>query len=440
MSTIGYVVYYYVIDFIKLWLVLWGIFNFSAVKNKRVYAVIGVIEGIIVVVSSFYYASHTDTVVMFLAFLVILTVCLLFQGRFLKKLAYSLLAYLLLLFMDTCITAAISIILNMNYFNMNKIYTLKYICNTANVISVVAVILFKRLAKFPKYELRISKRVYTLLFAGVGSGVIILILLLVSSFSSTSSDRTRRVMLVIAVVVCLSYSGVCLMLIVISDSRDKFKTLSMINQSVIEAQQQYYMMVNEKQQEMRSIRHEMRNHLTCIYSLCAANKLTEMEQYINQLVEHTNNTEVLFETGSDIVNAILNDAQSRYRSEQICIRVTGGFPQELFIVPLDLCVIFANIISNAVEAIMQMERNEEEKYIDITIRSFKDDLFIDASNPTDQEVMVHDGYLISTKADKDRHGFGTKNIKQRVEKYRGEVTFRSENKYFYIEIQMKNRE
>ena len=37
-------------------------------------------------------------------------------------------------------------------------------------------------------------------------------------------------------------------------------------------------------------------------------------------------TEDLFDTGNDIVNAILNDAQSKYKSQRIFLRLTGGFP------------------------------------------------------------------------------------------------------------------
>ena len=53
----------------------------------------------------------------------------------------------------------------------------------------------------------------------------------------------------------------------------------------------------------------MRNHIFCISSLYNQNKKTELEKYLNELIEQTKMLPELFDTGNDIVNAILNDAQ-----------------------------------------------------------------------------------------------------------------------------------
>jgi sensor histidine kinase regulating citrate/malate metabolism len=183
----------------------------------------------------------------------------------------------------------------------------------------------------------------------------------------------------------------------------------------------------------------MKNHLACIRSLYQADKLSEMECYINELVETSNIQIDLFDTGNDIVNAILNDAQSRFRKDNIKIRLEGGFPQELYVTPMDLCVIFANLISNAVEAVQGMENVQNSiRYIDVKISSYKNDLYIDVKNPTDKNIRLSGGSLITTKKDKTLHGFGIKNVIQRVEKYRGTYHFKLENNQFYVEIIMKN--
>jgi sensor histidine kinase regulating citrate/malate metabolism len=119
--------------------------------------------------------------------------------------------------------------------------------------------------------------------------------------------------------------------------------------------------------------------------------------------------------------------------------VAGGFPSELHIIPVDLCVIFANLITNAVEAIRLLENyNQRDNFIDIKISSYKEDVYIDVKNPTMKNIDIQNGTLITTKQDKRFHGFGTKNMKQRVEKYHGTVNFKSENNNFYVEIFMKN--
>ncbi len=288
-------------------------------------------------------------------------------------------------------------------------------------------------------QIAISKRIYALLFAGAGISIIIIACLMSISFPGTG-DRLRKTMLFITIIACITYISACLMLIIISESRDKFKILSQINQNVIESQQQYYMLVNEKQQEIRSIRHEMKNHYSCIKGLYKANKLQDMEQYINQLVEDSEQSEDLIDTGNDIVNAIINDAMSRYQAQRIKIHLEGAFPDKLYVTAMDLCVIFANLISNAVEAILQMERDlVSDSFVNVKISSFKDDLFIDVINPTSKNVEIQNGTMVTSKKDKSNHGFGTKNIKQRIEKYKGTVEFKNENNCFLVEISMKNK-
>jgi sensor histidine kinase regulating citrate/malate metabolism len=308
-----------------------------------------------------------------------------------------------------------------------------------NVITLGVFAWIKQSRKRAVIQMHISRRIYALLFSGAGTGILMIAGLLVRS-NSKVTETARRAMMIATVVVTLSYCAACLMMIFVTESRDNYKALSLISQNIIESQQQYYTLVNEKQQEIRSIRHEMKNHLACIRSLYLSDKLPEMEQYIRQLIETSEYSAGLFDTGNDIVNAILNDAQSRYQKDHIAIRLEGGFPPVLYIAPMDLCVIFANLISNAVEAILKMDKREENNQcIDVKISSYKDDLYIDVKNPTAREVMLSGGRLMTTKNDKSLHGFGVQNVIQRVEKYHGTYQFHMDQDRFMVEIFMKNK-
>ena len=140
----------------------------------------------------------------------------------------------------------------------------------------------------------------------------------------------------------------------------------------------------------------MRNHIFCISSLYNQNKKTELEKYLNELIEQTKMLPELFDTGNDIVNAILNDAQSRYQKDGINILLE--ISENLHITSMDLCTIFANAINNAVEAILSANQDmKKQSSIQVKIRSFKEDLFIDISNPVFKNVNIINGRLITTK-------------------------------------------
>lgn len=429
---------YYLIDLIKIWLIFWGILEFPLKKRKSTYYIASFFIMLLAVLGILKVEIFSDFIENIIAIFVLLSIYIFFEGKIIKKIAYSLLAYLCILFFDVCIAGIISILFSKTIYDIMNHSILSIIANSFNILSFSIIIGIKTYKRSSFGKSGISKRIYALLFAGAANGIILIAGLMITNYPDTG-EHTRRVMLFIIIILGFAYFIICVMLVMISESRENYKVLSKINQSVIESQQRYYILANEKQQEIRSIRHDIKNHLYCIKCLSQSSKLQELNDYINQLIDQTEAVQDLFDTGNDIVNAILNDAENRYRKNGIIIQLEGAFPQYLSIAPMDLCVIFANIVSNAVEAIQKIEcRNHDNSIIHIKISSFKEDLFIDISNPVAEKVEVHNGSLNTTKVDKSLHGFGTKNVKQRVEKYQGSIKYESNENMFSVHIHMKN--
>ena len=106
---------------------------------------------------------------------------------------------------------------------------------------------------------------------------------------------------------------------------------------------------------------------------------------------------------------------------------------------MDLCVIFANAINNAVEAIYKFEDVDIIHVINIKISSFKEDLFIDITNPIKEEVEIVNNKIETSKEDKDFHGFGLNNMKMKAREYGGSIKLESDDKMFYLFIHMKSK-
>lgn len=439
MNVIQYSFYQYLTDFAKVWLVFWGIMNYKPRKSKLVYIVTGIIQLISIFIAAFFYQKNSDVTVNILTFTVILIMGFLFYGNYFKNMAFSLLIYFLLLLLDAALLGICAVVGNMSGREFLQYSITRYIINYINIFTILIVVFLIKHRRKTIVQVHISKRIYILLFAGALTGIMIIASMMIKS-NDGLYDRGKKLIFAGTIIAIFAYNIACIMMIYITESRDNYKRLSTISQNIIESQQQYYSLVNEKQQEIKSIRHEMKHHIYSIYSLYKANNLSEMEQYIKQLVDTTDMSEEILQTGNDIVNAILNDAQSRYKSENIIIRLEGGFPKELYVLPMDLCVIFANTVSNAVEAIQRMEREEGiTYYIDIRIRHFMDDLYINIRNPVSKRADINIRNLRTSKQNKDLHGFGVKNVIQRVEKYHGAVNLIYENDEFFVEIEMKNK-
>ena len=429
---------YYCIDLLKLLLVMCGMLNYLLQKNKYRYVIMG-LSAVAFIAITIMIDKSGELSINILSLLIIVTLLVILQGKLLRKLYTILLSYICILFADTCITGVISLVWESSFHTIINSKILDNFGNGFNILIISLVVLIKRFRWKSVGKAGVSKRLYAILFASSGTGILFISSLMIVN-TPESSSRFQSNMFAITILVCLAYFVASLLLVILAESRDNYRTLSKVNQTLLEAQQNYYLLAQEKQQEIRGIRHEINNHLTCIYGLYRSGKLEQMGSYINQLIEQMSSLPVLLETGNDIVNTILNEAVGKYEALGIKIQVEGSFPEQLFISQMDLCVIFANAISNAVEAIAKIDSDPENyKVIQIRIRSHHEDLFIDISNPVAEKVIITDGILHTTKKDKYLHGFGTKNIKQSVEKYLGTITYENADQIFTIHITMKNR-
>ena len=105
-------------------------------------------------------------------------------------------------------------------------------------------------------------------------------------------------------------------------------------------------------------------------------------------------------------------------------------PEECEISSFDLCVIFSNLLSNAMEAAEKCV----EKNIDLELCKQEDTVIIYIKNTFDGKVVKKNGSIKTRKQGKQMHGYGLANIKECVKKNKGNVTIEEEDKYFVVKL------
>ena len=109
----------------------------------------------------------------------------------------------------------------------------------------------------------------------------------------------------------------------------------------------------------------------------------------------------------------------------IRLEVDGRIPEQIELMPVDLCTILSNALDNAIEAVENME--EELRFIRLEMSSQGKLLFFRFSNPVKKDADIAK-LGVSTKKDIKNHGFGLLNIKYVVEKYNGQMLLEIEEK------------
>ena len=183
-------------------------------------------------------------------------------------------------------------------------------------------------------------------------------------------------------------------------------------------------------EEIRSVRHDLKNHFVCIDLLAKQEKYKEIRDYIRKFSQETQNPDgaVLF-TGNDTLDAILNTKFSF--AEQKGIRCAAEVNcAQLPLAQGDISVLMGNLLDNACEA----AGRAPEKKISVRILRQGNYVSICVENTVEAPVLAKNPGLETTKEDRSLHGLGTKNIRKIVEKYGGMMEYREEGKLFICDI------
>lgn len=138
-------------------------------------------------------------------------------------------------------------------------------------------------------------------------------------------------------------------------------------------------------------------------------------------------------TGNEALDVVLTEKSILCRQKQIvltriadgtCLRQLG---------PVDLYSVLGNMIDNAVEYLSGIE-DTEKRIITVMIRRTGDMDMIRVENYLDQQPQSVQGIPITTKQDKDSHGFGLKSIQYIIKKYGGIMRISTEDHLFAVTV------
>lgn len=198
---------------------------------------------------------------------------------------------------------------------------------------------------------------------------------------------------------------------------------------------------------IRSVRHDMRNHMTVLQNLLwkeDGGENEEIRQYFADMVQSVEQLDSRVHTGNAVSDAVAG-SKFRYAEKQIegVLLDADGFmlSNAVTIQAYDIGIILSNGLDNAIEACMRMRERQPDARAYITLRSFhaKNMFFIEIENSFDgRELPRGDGGLpLSTKENQEVHGIGLKNIRKCAVKYGGDVDCIVEGNKFTLSVMVK---
>lgn len=192
-----------------------------------------------------------------------------------------------------------------------------------------------------------------------------------------------------------------------------------------------YKIQKQNQEEFNMKIHDMKHFLHMFEGKVDQEVLDKMEEIL-----HGRQFVSLYETSCLPLDVVLNFKNQECISKGIQFNFSGDGKLISFMDESDVYALFGNIIDNAIEAVKDLPK--EERIINVSFFSEIGSVIISSENYFTGNLSFGKNHqLLTTKAHKKGHGYGIASIKYIAEKYKGGVTYHTENNQFFLTALLK---
>lgn len=193
----------------------------------------------------------------------------------------------------------------------------------------------------------------------------------------------------------------------------------------------YYQGLQGQEDQVRRLRHDLRNHLTALQGLLARGQTKAADDYLKQLLdsEALHGRRRLCE--NETADVVLSAKAQAMEQAGVTARFGVSLPKDLPLAPTDLCALLGNALDNALEA----ARQTPEGWVSVRARADKGLLMLQVENSAPGlPVREKNGRFATTKADKSAHGFGLAGMEEIARRCGGTLEAKAEEGRFALTV------
>jgi len=220
---------------------------------------------------------------------------------------------------------------------------------------------------------------------------------------------------------------------ILENSRNMKEAEALRQQSI--GQLELYNSMRENYNIQRQRTHEYKNQIVCMDMLMKKKDYSKLEDYIGNISDGLDAQLDMVDTNNDVVNAIFNAKYYEAIKNDVLVVLKINDLSDIKISDNDIVTILSNLLDNAIEAAKQCDIGKRI----VKIKMLYEDavLSIAVSNSYKAEpVLTEDGYIRTTKKDREEHGWGLRNVVATLEKYNAEYIIDYKNGEFVFSIIM----
>lgn len=190
--------------------------------------------------------------------------------------------------------------------------------------------------------------------------------------------------------------------------------------------------VEKLYRDIRSMRHDMGNHIQTLEHLVAHNNMDDATEYLEHLKNEWDEVSPEIKTGSPVIDVILMEKLREAKERQIRFLSDFLYPHNTKLNAFDLSVIMNNALNNCMENV-----SGDDPYISISSFRKNSIFMITIKNSFGGQLNFGDSDLPETTKSGREHGIGLNNIRRVARMYMGDISLEQGNEEVILSIMMQ---
>lgn len=337
------------------------------------------------------------------------------------------------------------------------------------VLLFLAVIWIKRAYRYKREELQLREFVLMTMPSAVGLMAYIVYRYMENLYDATGNSTYDAPLSYhwFNILFCLTmYISIIIVIVLFQNIKDKKQEEKQkeLLKGQMEDMKHHISRVEELYRELRSMKHDMGNHVAVMESLCIRNAEEgirgQMQAYVSAMKEQYSYVTEEIRTGNPITDVILMEKQREAAEKGIAFTCEFRYPKDRRVDAFDLSIILNNALENAIEAVERMrksssvremtvqdgegkksaerEMNPNAGYIKIRSYMRKNAYMIEVINSYQDKITfdMETGLPNTMKEQKESHGYGLRNIREVARKYYGEIDIETTGEEFCLSVML----
>lgn len=187
-------------------------------------------------------------------------------------------------------------------------------------------------------------------------------------------------------------------------------------QSEITYCNEYYQDVEQYQEQIQDIKHDMKNRLIALLDAAEQGKSGAIKEKLQEMLGDIRLAEESIYSANPVLNSILKVKSAKAKEKGIQMEISALIPQKISIEIGDMGVLYGNLLDNAIEACCRVE--QEKRNIQVETKYQEGKLLLKIVN---SKISIENPKLVTSKKDKRKHGRGIRSVRKVAEKYGGNL-------------------